>query len=176
MFRRAMDYLGLGPDDAYDDYDASVARERPVRARQPLAARAPRGGGRAPQRLDDDYEDEYYEDEEDVVESRPPMVRDDSGVHVRPRAGSSPNVRPVAAARREPVSIKPSRYDDAKEIADRVKAGTPVLMNISAADEVIARRLIDFASGLIYGIEGSMEKVSPGVFLIKPPGVRVTLD
>ncbi|MFM8811755.1 MAG: hypothetical protein ACKOEK_06265, partial [Actinomycetota bacterium] len=34
MFRRAMDYLGLGPDDAYDDYDASVARERPVRARQ----------------------------------------------------------------------------------------------------------------------------------------------
>ena len=74
------------------------------------------------------------------------------------------------------MSIKPTRYDDAKEIADRVKAGVPVLMNISAADEVIARRLIDFASGLIYGIEGSMEKVSPGVFLIKPPGVRVSLD
>jgi cell division inhibitor SepF len=74
------------------------------------------------------------------------------------------------------VSIKPTRYDDAKEIADRVKAGVPVLMNISAADEIIARRLIDFASGLIYGVEGSMEKVSPGVFLIKPPGVRVALD
>lgn len=169
MFRRAMDYLGLGPDDAYDDYDASVARERPVRARQPRPA------PRAPQRLDDEYEDEYYDDEE-VVEARPPMVRDDSGVHVRPRAGSSSNVRPVAATRREPVAMKPTRYDDAKEIADRVKAGVPVLMNISAADEIIARRLIDFASGLIYGIEGSMEKVSPGVFLIKPPGVRVALD
>ena len=90
MFRRAMDYLGLGPDDAYDDYDASVARERPVRARQPRPA------PRATQRLDDDYEDDYYEEEE-VVEARPPMVRDDSGVHVRPRAGSSSNVRPVAA-------------------------------------------------------------------------------
>jgi cell division inhibitor SepF len=46
-------------------------------------------------------------------------------------------------------------------------------MDIGSAEESVARRLIDFVSGLIYGVDGTMEKVSPGVFLIKPRGVRV---
>jgi cell division inhibitor SepF len=46
-------------------------------------------------------------------------------------------------------------------------------MNIGAADSEIARRLIDFASGVIYGIEGQMEKIAPGVFLLTPRGTRV---
>jgi cell division inhibitor SepF len=82
-------------------------------------------------------------------------------------------VKPLAATSAEPTSIRPVRYDEAKDIADLIKAGRPVLMDIGSAEESVARRLIDFVSGLIYGVDGTMEKVSPGVFLIKPRGVRV---
>ncbi len=70
--------------------------------------------------------------------------------------------------------MRPTRYDQAKDIADLLKSGQPVVMNIAGADEETARRLIDFVSGLVYGLEGQIEKVSPGAFLIKPSGVRVT--
>lgn len=169
MFRRAMDYLGLGPDDAYDDYDASVAVERPRRTR-PAPSRVVR---QEPQDDYDDYDDQddYYE--EPVVQRRAPIQRDDSSVHVRPTSRQSATVKPLAATSAEPTSIRPVRYDEAKDIADLIKSGRPVLMDIGSADEPVARRLIDFVSGLIYGVDGTMEKVSPGVFLIKPRGVRV---
>jgi cell division inhibitor SepF len=170
MFRRAMDYLGLGPDDAYDDYDASVAVERPRRTR-PAPMRAPQP------RYEDDYDDGYEDQdevyEEPAVQRRAPIQRDDSSVHVRPTSRQNATVKPLAATTAEPTSIRPVRYDEAKDIADMIKAGRPVLMDIGAAEEQVARRLIDFVSGLIYGVDGGMEKVAPGVFLIKPRGVRV---
>ena len=179
MFRRAMDYLGLGPDDAYDDYDASIAVERP-------AARAARGGGavRRPQarQIADDYEDEIDDDYEEAPRVRPTTVRaqpqrDDSSVQLRPSGSSTGGtVRKLTQTTAEPVAIRPTRYDQAKDIADLLRSGQPVAMNIGAADSEIARRLIDFASGMTYGIEGKMEKIAPGVFLLTPRGTRVIRD
>ena len=179
MFRRAMDYLGLGPDDAYDDYDASVAVERP-------AARNTRGGGpvRRPQsrQIADDYEDENENDYEEAPRARPTTVRaqpqrDDSSVQLRPSGSSTGGtVRKLTQTSAEPVAIRPTRYDQAKDIADLLRSGQPVAMNIGAADSEIARRLIDFASGMTYGIEGKMEKIAPGVFLLTPRGTRVIRD
>ena len=187
MFRRAMDYLGLGPDDAYDDYDASVAVERP-------AARNSRGAGAVRRPQPQQYMDEYEDDVEDDVEvaprarnisgsgARSAMVRaqgqrDDSSVQLRPSGASTGGtVRKLTQTTAEPVSIRPTRYDQAKDIADLLKSGQPVAMNIGAADSEIARRLIDFASGVIYGIEGQMEKIAPGVFLLTPRGTRVLRD
>ena len=179
MFRRAMDYLGLGPDDAYDDYDASVAVERP-------AARNTRGGGpvRRPQsrQIADDYEDENEDDYEEAPRARPTTVRaqpqrDDSSVQLRPSGSSTGGtVRKLTQTSAEPVAIRPTRYDQAKDIADLLRSGQPVAMNIGAADSEIARRLIDFASGMTYGIEGKMEKIAPGVFLLTPRGTRVIRD
>ena len=178
MFRRAMDYLGLGPDDAYDDYDASVAVERP-------AARNTRGGApvRRPQsRQIDDYEDEIDDDYEEAPRVRPTTVRaqpqrDDSSVQLRPSGSSTGGtVRKLTQTTAEPVAIRPTRYDQAKDIADLLRSGQPVAMNIGAADSEIARRLIDFASGMTYGIEGKMEKIAPGVFLLTPRGTRVIRD
>lgn len=183
MFRRAMDYLGLGPDDAYDDYDASIATERP-------AARATRGAGasRRPQsqQIVDDYEDEV-DDEYEVAprprgatrptSARAQAQRDDSSVQVRPSGASTGGtVRKLTQTTAEPVAIRPTRYDQAKDIADLLKSGQPVAMNIGAADSEIARRLIDFASGMTYGMESKMEKIAPGVFLLTPRGTRVIRD
>ena len=183
MFRRAMDYLGLGPDDAYDDYDASIATERP-------AARATRGAGAArrpqPQQFVDDYEDEVDDEYEEAprprtaarpTSARAQAQRDDSSVQVRPSGASTGGtVRKLTQTTAEPVSIRPTRYDQAKDIADLLKSGQPVAMNIGAADSEIARRLIDFASGMTYGMESKMEKIAPGVFLLTPRGTRVIRD
>jgi cell division inhibitor SepF len=81
-----------------------------------------------------------------------------------------PTVRPLSASSAQPVEVRPTRYDQAKEVADLFKGGNSVLLNIGSADSEVARRLLDFTSGLIYGMQGTMEKVSPGVFLIKPFG------
>jgi cell division inhibitor SepF len=171
-----MDYLGLGPDDAYDDYDASVAVERPLPRRRP----EPRGRMVRQEEEYDDYE-EYEDDMVDQraaraprgVNTRAPQQRDDSSVQVRPSASgirAQPTVRPLSANSAQPVEVRPTRYDQAKEVADLFKNGNSVLLNIGSADSEVARRLLDFTSGLIYGMQGTMEKVSPGVFLIKPFG------
>ena len=171
-----MDYLGLGPDDAYDDYDASVAVERPLPRRRP----EPRG---RMVRQEEEYED-YEEYEDDLVDqrapreprrvnTRAPQQRDDPSVQVRPSIRglrAPPTVRPLSANSAHQVAVRPTRYDQAKEVADLFKNGNSVLLNIGSADSEVARRLLDFTSGLIYGMQGTMEKVSPGVFLIKPFG------
>jgi cell division inhibitor SepF len=170
-----MDYLGLGPDDAYDDYDASVAQVRPERQRQ---QRAPQG--RAPRMIAQEYDDYEEEYDEPLPEPRSKFPRsaaqrDDSSVQVRPSSNRSvPTVRPLSVSTVDAVTVRPTRYDQAKDIADLVKSGQPVIMNIASADEETARRLIDFVSGLVYGLEGQIEKVAPGAFLIKPSGVRVS--
>ena len=68
--------------------------------------------------------------------------------------------------------MRPRRFDQAQEVADRFKEGQPVIMNIEGTEREVARRLIDFASGLCYGLDGSMEKVATGVYLLKPIAAR----
>ena len=62
--------------------------------------------------------------------------------------------------------------DQAQEVADKFKEGLPVIMNLEATERESARRLIDFASGICYALDGSMEKVATGVYLLKPPPSR----
>lgn len=182
MFRKAMDYLGLGPDDVYDDYDASVARERPVRQDR----------GRRPMLPQDEYEDDYqdddaaeYDDEPQArrpvrrgPSSRPLAPRDDSSVQVRPTGnrGSTPTVRPRPLNAAEPITLRPQQFDTAKEIADHYKNGQPVIMNLNSCDPTTKRRLVDFVSGLVYATAGSLEQVAKGVYLVKPQGSTSARD
>jgi cell division inhibitor SepF len=178
MWKKAMDYLGLGPDDAYDDYDVAPEPERPVRApRQPRdePARAARGG------YTGEYESEApvrtvptrpsFPAREDVTTSRRPQpASDDSSVQPRPinpRPMVAPRPAPAASSA-DPYTVRPRRFDAAQEIADKFKEGLPVIMNLENTDREVSRRLIDFASGLCYGLNGSMEKVASGVYLVKP--------
>ena len=184
MFRKAMDYLGLGPDDVYDDYDASIARERPARpprGRRPLPAQDEYDDDR-----NDDYEDEYDEVESAPVrkpmrrtqEQRPIAARDDSSVHVRTlgNRGSTPTVRPRPLNAAEPITLRPLQFDTAKEVADHYKNGQPVIMNLNSCDPTTKRRLVDFVSGLVYATAGSLEQVAKGVYLVKPQGAQAARD
>ena len=70
----------------------------------------------------------------------------------------------------EPSTVRPRRFDQAQEVADRFKDGQAVIMNLEGTERDVARRLIDFASGICYALDGSMEKVATGVYLLKPVG------
>ncbi len=185
IMKRAMDFLGLGPDDAYDDYDPppeSARSSRPAREPEPVA-RAGRGGSveseddavrGAPAR-----QSFPLHTSESAAQRRPQAPMDDSSVQPRPTnpRPPTPTVRTVPAGTGEPATVKPRRFDQAQEIADRFKEGLPVIMNLEGTEREVSRRLIDFASGLCYGLNGSMEKVASGVYLLKPlPRVNPAYD
>jgi len=178
IMKRAMDFLGLGPDDAYDDYDMAPEPERPMRS-----SRAPR----EPEQMQQRSRGSYQEPEEEMVRAtparpsfplnnnesvarRPQQPNDDSSVVPRPTnpRPATPTVRTLPIGGGEPATVKPRRFDQAQEIADRFKEGLPVIMNLENTDRDVSRRLIDFASGICYGLNGSMEKVASGVYLLKP--------
>jgi cell division inhibitor SepF len=185
IWKRAMDYLGLGPDDAYDDYDLAPEPEpRPARGRQPRYDEpAPRSPRAVPE-----YDSEVAVrtvptrpsfPTRDVVEPaaagrRPLPANDDSSVHPRPINPSRPAApsRGGSSMSSDPHTVRPRRFDAAQEIADKFKEGLPVIMNLEATERDVSRRLIDFASGLCYGLNGSMEKVASGVYLLKPVASR----
>jgi len=168
FLRRAMDYLGLSGDEAYDDYDMSTEYERP--------ARAPRSGPGTEPLARRGYEPEYSSETQRPAQ-RPMRVDDtgatrrpdDSGLQVRPVGAprTSPTVRPIAAAG-DTVTVRPRNFNQAQEIADHFKEGVPVIVNLEGADREMSRRFIDFASGMCYALSGTMEKVGSGVYLLKP--------
>jgi len=177
MWKKAMDYLGLGPDDAYDDYDHEP-EERPARSsRAPRedASRSSRGGypeyvEEPPVRTVPARPTFPRSEQPDVAVRRPTPTADDSNVQPRPiNPRPAPAQRPAAAAGAvDPHTVRPRRFESAQEVADKFKEGQPVIMNLEAADREVSRRLIDFASGLCYGLNGTMEKVASGVYLLKP--------
>ena len=126
VWKKAMSYLGLGPDDAYDDYDLPPEPERPPRERVAfLRLPVRRGNGVRPMprqpRSDADYD-------------RSRGAGDESGLSVRPRSQGSA-VRPVnSGAPKAPHTVRPLRFDQAQEVADTFKHGQPVIMNVQEVD------------------------------------------
>lgn len=178
MWKRAMDYLGLGEDDAYDDYD--VEPEPEPRPRATRGSAGPDRGRHALEHDDVRAAPGRVGARDDAAPRRFPLpANDDSGVQPRPisspRQGSAVRAVP-AAATTEPSTVRPRRFDQAQEVADKFKDGQPVIMNLEGADREVSRRLIDFASGLCYGLNGSMEKVATGVYLLKPFAARQSDD
>jgi cell division inhibitor SepF len=85
-----------------------------------------------------------------------------------------PSTRPATAGSIH--KSEPRRFNEAREIADRYKDGIPVIMNLQSTDDTIARRLVDFASGLVYGLDGKIEMVANRVYLLTPQNVDVSAE
>jgi cell division inhibitor SepF len=71
-------------------------------------------------------------------------------------------------------TLHPTSYSEARAIGEQFRDGHPVIMNLTEMDEPDAKRLVDFAAGLAFGLRGSMERVTNRVFLLTPPNIRVT--
>ncbi len=200
LWKRTMDYLGLGPDDAYDDYDGyddDYTGDIDPRQRAPRDVDA-RGQGGRNQR---GWEPEPGSDVRTVQPQPRPSFpskdfeasprrqagssgtngrSDDSGVHIRPaptpQNPTQPTLRSVPGGSMEPHTVRPRRFDQAQEVADSFKDGQPVIMNLEGTERGVARRLIDFASGICYALDGTMEKVATGVYLLKPRSSQPRYD
>jgi cell division inhibitor SepF len=72
--------------------------------------------------------------------------------------------------------VEPRTFNDAKEIGDKLKVNSAVIMNLQHADANLAKRLVDFASGLTYMASGSLKKVGERIFLLTPPNVEVSAE
>ena len=120
----------------------------------------------------DAYEDyDEYDEPADDVEATP--ARADYGYPV--------NEHPVAHAPRQVelariTTLHPRTYNEARTIGEHFREGTPVIMNLTEMVDSDARRLVDFAAGLIFGLRGSIDKVTNKVFLLSPANVEVTAE
>lgn len=72
------------------------------------------------------------------------------------------------------VTLHPRSYNDARTIGEHYREHTPVIMNLTEMEDADAKRLVDFAAGLVFGHRGVIEKVTKGVFLLSPPHVKVS--
>ena len=74
------------------------------------------------------------------------------------------------------VVIQLQDFDDAKDIADHLKSKKPVVINLEKLDKDVSRRVVDFLSGVVYGVDGNIQKVANGIFLIAPYNVGIMGD
>jgi cell division inhibitor SepF len=101
----------------------------------------------------------------------------------RPRGAvaldTAPRIAPVPAPQADTyriTTLHPRTYNEARTIGEHFRSGTPVIINLTEMDDVDAKRLVDFAAGLIFGLRGSIERVTNKVFLLSPEHVQVTAE
>jgi cell division inhibitor SepF len=211
MWRKAMLYLGLGPDDEYDDFDVTGEHQRAA-APRPVVRRAagdaqhdpePSGSVRtlSPSAVDDDLSGHDngrangHENGRGAHSARAERLGGESHLEVartssrrsfsserasdrssdRPSSGRSAVVRPLpTGVSSKPFVVGPTSFNDAQEVADKFKINVPVILNLQGVERDLARRIIDFASGLCYGLGGQMERVATQVYLLTPSDVEVS--
>lgn len=186
MMKKAMLYLGLGSDEDFHaldqgDYDRDY---------QSID-------------LDDGYDEDIHLGPEQAAGThRSPMNRPVGGLATAPSVPAQSSVRMLApeespvveerphAAQARPAQsvvrtipapatatphvVAPVTFNEAQEVADKYKVGQPVLMNLQGANRDLSRRMIDFTSGLCYGLGGNMKKVAEKVYLLSPNDVEVS--
>ena len=144
-----------------------------------------------------DVEDEYDDDEtlapqeelERSYKDRPNVRKIDSArgrsdydeifADEPRRRSSGPVVRAVEPARPSRVEVHlvlPRSFNDAQQIADKFKVDVPVILNLQSADTDLAKRLIDFCSGLTYAFDGGMQRIGDKIFLLTPRNVEVSAE
>ena len=171
-----MTYLGLGPDEEYDEYDEVEPIRDHVPDRGPRQMPGPRQG--PPMRP---REPEYEPDVAYVGGVRrlqPQPVEPSPGIGaITSSTQRAPVVRAIpATASAKPHVVSPASFNEAQEVADKYKGNVPVIINLQNVDRDLSRRLIDFASGLCYGLAGTMEKVAHQVYLLTPSNVEVSAE
>lgn len=125
-----------------------------------------------------------FDDEFDDFEQSPPARKrtpaasqkvaslDEHRRTAAPRPQPAPAPGPSELARIE--TVTPRTYNDARTIGEHYRTGVPVIMNLSEIDDADAKRLVDFAAGLVFSVHGSLNRVTAKVFLLSPESILVT--
>lgn len=177
MWQRVTVYLGLGPDDGYAEPDGFDDNSGPVARPTSVGERTGEVTGSVVRTLPGPGSSQVTR--RPAVLSEEPrltsVAQTSTPAPQRPQLASAPApsvVRPIRQPA-TPVTLEPNSFNDAQEVADRILDRTPVIVNLQGAEQALSRRLIDFASGLCYGIGGQMTKVANHVYLLTPPDMQV---
>ena len=171
-WHRALVYFGLaedhdyGPEDDYYEPETSseevYEQPRGRRGREREAEPAPVRRLPTARRRRDEIDD-IFSDDEPITASRTRVLRPvedgnngDSDVQVH--------------------LVIPRNFNDAQQVADQYKRAVPVILNLQTTDHELSKRLIDFASGLTYALDGGMQRIAEKVFLLTPRNVEVSAE
>lgn len=161
--KRYAEWLGLVSQDRYgdeyDDVDNELTEEVEVNAGH-VDRRAHDRAGSA------DHEESVVT----PIDSR----RARAEQHTQQTTDQSPSHRTADLTRI--ITVHPRTYNEARTIGEHFRDGVPVIMNLSEMEDVDAKRLVDFAAGLIFGLRGTIERVTSKVFLLSPRDVNVTAE
>ena len=164
-WHRTLVYFGLAEDDDYDDYDDEPYPEPEEEIRESYAERPNVRKLTGARRRQDEIDDIFADD---PVERR------------------TTSLRPVATAPRPAPNgrggdvrvhfVAPKSFNDVQDVADKFKDSIPVILNLQGTDTDLAKRLIDFSSGLTYAMDGGMQRIADKVFLLTPRNVEVSAE
>ena len=122
----------------------------------------------------DEYDD--YDEPADAVEPAEPAAPARADYAGYPTDHRVDTVPPQQVELARITTLHPRTYNEARNIGEHFRDGTPVIMNLTEMVDSDARRLVDFAAGLIFGLRGSIDKVTNKVFLLSPANVEVTAE
>jgi cell division inhibitor SepF len=158
-WHRALVYFGLAEErDPYIEEDEAYEPEAELEDRYRERPNVRRLGSR---RRRDDFDDIFADDD---VPARPTaQLRS-----VRPGGNGRSDVRVHL--------VIPKSFNDAQQIADKFKDSIPVVLNLQGIDSDLSKRLIDFASGLTYALDGGMQRIADKVFMLTPRNVEISAE
>jgi cell division inhibitor SepF len=133
----------------------------------------------------DGYYDDHIEDERQRYERPQPASRQpmetaapipQRRIPAPAQAVHTPAPAPIVADPYRIITLHPRTYNEARQIGEEFRQGVPVIMNLTEMDDVDAKRLVDFAAGLVFGCHGAIERVTQKVFLLSPANVDVSAE
>ena len=129
-------------------------------------------------RYDDDYDADYETSDRGVPAGRgsQPSPARANVSDLAERRRPAPGPTGVVAELSRITTLHPRTYNEARTVGENFRDGTPVIMNLSEMDDTDAKRLVDFAAGLVFATRGSIERVTNKVFLLSPPNVTVAAE
>jgi cell division inhibitor SepF len=153
-------YLGLVEDEDYADADSASGGYGP-----PIE--------RAPARRED-YAEPRYARGRNAEKAARDYAESDPYLNGAPAPHGYAEPPSPAAPTYQITSLHPRTYNEARTIGEHFRQSTPVIMNLTEMDDADAKRLVDFAAGLTFGLHGRIERVTAKVFLLSPHNVSVT--
>ena len=157
VWNKTLVYFGIAEEDDWDE-EGYVTNEDLQRS----YAERPNVRRLSPRRRDREFDD--WTDPEPSGEDRTAVLRP-------PRVAAVPGPASVRVH-----LVVPRSFNDAQQIADMFKESIPVILNLQSTDSDLSKRLIDFASGLTYALDGGMQRVADKVFLLTPRNVEVSAE
>ncbi|MEA2311862.1 MAG: cell division inhibitor SepF [Solirubrobacteraceae bacterium] len=166
-WHRTLVYFGLAEDrDAYEEEYAEPDPREPEAELESRYRERPNVRRLQSRRRRDEIDDIFADDS--PSERRTTVLR---SVGNGPGAGPGRNGRDVRVH-----LVIPKSFNDAQDVADKFKESIPVILNLQGSDTDLSKRLIDFASGLTYALDGGMQRIADKVFLLTPRNVEVSAE